>query len=109
MVWHTLLELAVVITLMGIVAALAQPKMDAYMRRNKTERALDRLTSDLLMTRMQAVRSGDRTVLEPNMCFHCIPGIWQDNWGMEISAAFVVTAMGAERLCTLPEELVVKP
>lgn len=56
-----------------------------------------------------SLRPGDPTVLEPNMCFHCIPGIWQDGWGIEISAAFVVTANGAERLCELPEALTVKP
>ncbi len=56
-----------------------------------------------------SLRPGDRTVLEPDMCFHCIPGIWQDGWGIEISAAFVVTSGGAERLCELPEALTVKP
>ncbi len=55
-----------------------------------------------------SLRPGDQTVLEPDMCFHCIPGVWQDGWGIEISAAFVVTATGAERFCTQPEELTVK-
>jgi len=56
-----------------------------------------------------SLRPGDRTVLEPNMCFHCIPGIWQDGWGIEISAPFRVTDAGAERFCAFPEELTVKP
>jgi Xaa-Pro aminopeptidase len=55
-----------------------------------------------------SLRPGDRTELAPNMCFHCIPGIWQDGWGIEISAPFVVTAHGAERLADFPEQLVVK-
>jgi Xaa-Pro aminopeptidase len=55
-----------------------------------------------------SLRPGDKTVLQPNMTFHCIPGIWQDGWGIEISAPFRVTDKGAERFCTLPEELVVK-
>jgi Xaa-Pro aminopeptidase len=56
-----------------------------------------------------SLRPGDKTELQPNMCFHCIPGIWQDGWGIEISAPFVVTAKGAERLSDFPEQLVVKP
>ena len=59
-----MIELLVVLTLMGIVAALAQPSMSEYVNRGKTRRALDRVTSDILMTRMLAVRSGDRAVLE---------------------------------------------
>jgi ectoine hydrolase len=55
-----------------------------------------------------SLRPGDATVLKPNMCFHCIPGIWQEGWGIEISAPFIVRDSGAERLSRLPEELVVK-
>lgn len=54
-----------------------------------------------------SLRPGDRTVLKPNMCFHCIPGIWQEGWGIEISAPFIVGERGAERLSKLPEELAV--
>lgn len=60
----SLIEIVVVLALMGIVAALAQPSMSEYVNRSKTRRALDRLTGDILMTRMLAVRSGDRAVLE---------------------------------------------
>lgn len=55
-----------------------------------------------------SLRPGDRTVLEPDMCFHCIPGIWGEDWGVEISEAFVVTATGGERLCDVSQDLVVK-
>lgn len=60
----SLIEIVVVLALMGILAALAQPSLDAYVNRGKTRRALDRLTSDIAMARMLAVRSGDRAVLE---------------------------------------------
>lgn len=60
----TLIELVVVLMLMGIVAALAQPSMTEYVNRTKTRRALDRLTGEIMMTRMLAVRSGDRAVLQ---------------------------------------------
>ena len=55
-----------------------------------------------------SLRPGETTVLKPNMCFHCIPGIWQEGWGIEISAPFVVGARGAERLAQFPEDLIVK-
>lgn len=60
----SLIELIVVLTLMGIVAALAEPSMTEYVNRSKTRRALDRITGDILMTRMLAVRSGEGAVLE---------------------------------------------
>lgn len=60
----TLIELVVVLTLVSIVAALAQPSMSGYVHRNKTRRTLDRLAGDLQMARMLAVRSGDRAVVE---------------------------------------------
>ena len=60
----SLIEILIVLVLMGITAALAQPSMENYVNRSKTRRALDRLTGDIAMTRMLAVRSGDRAVLE---------------------------------------------
>jgi Xaa-Pro dipeptidase len=55
-----------------------------------------------------SLRPNDKTVLQENMTLHCIPGIWMDDWGMEISESFRVTAKGHETLCTFPRELVVK-
>ena len=55
-----------------------------------------------------SLRPGDRTVLQPNMTFHCIPGIWMDDWGIEISECFLVTQRGAEPFCDVPRQLFVK-
>ncbi|RDD61195.1 M24 family metallopeptidase [Ferruginivarius sediminum] len=55
-----------------------------------------------------SLRPGDRTELEPNMCFHMILGIWMDDWGLEISETFRVTETGAECLANVPRDLVVK-
>lgn len=60
----TAIELVVVLVLMGIVAALAQPAMGGYVNRNKTRRALDRVAGDVAMARMLAIRSGNRAVVE---------------------------------------------
>ncbi|GAB4073039.1 ectoine hydrolase DoeA [Barrientosiimonas marina] len=56
-----------------------------------------------------SLRPNDRTVLEPNMTFHLIPGIWMDNMGVEISESFRVTEDGCDILADYPRELQVKP
>lgn len=54
------------------------------------------------------IRPGDETVLEPNMVFHMIPGVWFDDYGIEISESFQITEDGAETLADIPRELIVK-
>ncbi len=58
--------------------------------------------------RTMSLRPGDRTVLEEGMCFHLIPAIWQDDWELEITESFLVTAGGAEPFCHYPRRLFVK-
>ena len=41
-----------------------------------------------------SLREGDHTVLEPNMCFHMITGMWIDDWGFLLSETFRVTEDG---------------
>jgi ectoine utilization protein EutD len=55
-----------------------------------------------------SLRLGDKTVLQPNMTFHCIPGLWMDDWGIEISECFLMTERGAEPLCDVPRQMFVK-
>ncbi|QCS41560.1 M24 family metallopeptidase [Natrinema versiforme] len=52
-----------------------------------------------------SIRPGDETVLEEDMTFHMIPGIWTDEIGMEISETFHVTSDGTETLADFPREL----
>ncbi len=54
------------------------------------------------------LRPGDTTVLEPNMTIHMIPGVWFDDWGIEISECFRVTETGPETLADFPRKLFVK-
>jgi Xaa-Pro aminopeptidase len=42
------------------------------------------------------------------MTLHLIPGIWMDDFGIEISECILITETGAEPLCDFPRELVVK-
>ena len=56
-----------------------------------------------------SLREGDLTVLEPNMCFHIMLGMWMDDWGFELSETIAVTEHGYELLTVFPRELFVKP
>ena len=55
-----------------------------------------------------SLRPGDQTVLAENMVIHIIPGIWMDDWGLEISQCVLIGPNGGQRLCAYPEPLVVK-
>ena len=55
-----------------------------------------------------SLRPGDTTVLEPNMTIHMIPGVWFDDWGIEISECFQVTENGARPFADVPRQLFVK-
>ena len=59
--------------------------------------------------RTASLRQGDRTVLEPNMCFHMILGMWREDWGFELSETFRITPEGPpEILTSFPRDMVVK-
>ncbi len=55
-----------------------------------------------------SIRAGDRTVLEPNMTFHCIPAIWLEQYGLVISETFAVTDKGAECFASFPRTIMAK-
>lgn len=52
-----------------------------------------------------SLRQGDKTILQPNMTFHMIPGMWLDNYGIEISESFRVTETGCEVFANFPRQL----
>ena len=55
-----------------------------------------------------SIRPGDKTVLKENMVLHIIPGMYYEDFGVEISEAIVVTKNGAETLAKVPRELYIK-
>lgn len=55
-----------------------------------------------------SLRPGDKTVLQPGMTFHMIPGIWLEDCGVDISESFVVRENGAELFTHYPRKLLVK-
>jgi len=52
-----------------------------------------------------SLRSGDTTVMEENMTFHCIPALWLEKFGLVVSETFVVTKNGAQIFADCPREL----
>jgi ectoine hydrolase len=58
--------------------------------------------------RTMSLRVGDRTVLEAGMTFHFMPGLWFDDWGLEITESFAITPMGPSCLSNVPRKLFIK-
>lgn len=55
-----------------------------------------------------SIRPGDKTIIQPNMTLHVIPGMYYEDFGVEISEAIRVTENGAETLANFPRELFIK-
>ena len=58
--------------------------------------------------RTASLQPGDQTVLEPNMTFHMIIGLWLDDWGFELSETFRVTDGAPEVFADVAREVFVK-
>ena len=58
--------------------------------------------------RTMSLRPGDRTVLQPGMTFHFMPGLWFDDWGIEITESMMITETGSKTLTNYPRQLFVK-
>jgi ectoine hydrolase len=55
-----------------------------------------------------SIRKGDKTILQPNMTFHLIPGLWLDSYGFEVSESIRITENGCETFASLPRNLTLK-
>lgn len=59
--------------------------------------------------RTMSFRAEDDTVLEPNMTFHFMPGLWMEGWGLAITESIRITESGpAECFCDRPRGMIVK-
>ncbi|WP_445619396.1 ectoine hydrolase DoeA [Kushneria sp. Sum13] len=58
--------------------------------------------------RTMSLRPSDDTVLEPGMTFHFMPGMWMDDWGLEITESILITETGVETFSNFPRQLFVK-
>lgn len=55
-----------------------------------------------------SLRSDDATILQRNMTFHVIGGMWLDGYGYEVSESVVVTDTGIDTFTSYPRSLTVK-
>ena len=56
-----------------------------------------------------SLREEDQTILQPGMTFHFMPGLWMDDWGLEITESVLIADEGpAETFCDMPRKLIVK-
>ncbi|MGG1674121.1 M24 family metallopeptidase [Neobacillus sp. NRS-1170] len=55
-----------------------------------------------------SIRKGDKTILQPNMTFHLIPGLWLEHYGFEVSESIRITESGCETFAKMPRNLVLK-
>ncbi len=58
--------------------------------------------------RTMSLRPGDLSELKPGMTFHFMPGLWFDDWGIEITESIAITETGVETLADVPRQLFVK-
>ena len=58
--------------------------------------------------RTMSLRPGDKTVLEENMTFHFMTGLWIEDWGFEITGSIVIGKGAPESLADVPHRMVVK-
>ncbi|MBT5266124.1 MAG: ectoine hydrolase DoeA [Rhodospirillaceae bacterium] len=58
--------------------------------------------------RTMSLRPGDRTILEENMTFHFMSGLWLEDYGLEITESIVIKPGGPECLADFPRKLLVK-
>ena len=57
-----------------------------------------------------SLREEDETELEPGMTFHFMPGLWMEDWGLEITESILISQNGpAECFCDRPRKMFVKP
>ncbi len=56
-----------------------------------------------------SLRPEDQTVLEPGMTLHFMPGLWMNDWGIEITEPILITPEGpAETFCSIERKLFIK-
>ena len=55
-----------------------------------------------------SIRSEDESVLETNMTFHIVCGMWMDDYGFELSESVRVSPTGVETFTGFPRELIRK-
>ena len=55
-----------------------------------------------------SLRPGDKTILQPGMTLHFMPGMWLETYGFECSEPLLITENGCEKFIEYPQKLFVK-
>ncbi len=55
-----------------------------------------------------SIRTEDESILEENMTFHIVCGMWMDGYGFELSESVRVSATGVETFTSFPRDLIRK-
>jgi ectoine hydrolase len=56
-----------------------------------------------------SLRPEDESVLKAGMTFHFMPGLWMDDWGLEITESILITEDGrAQPFCGIERKLFIK-
>ncbi len=58
--------------------------------------------------RTMSLRPGDKSMLQENMTFHFMTGLWMDDWGFEITESIRIGIDGPECLADVPRKMMVK-
>ena len=58
--------------------------------------------------RTMSLRPGDTSVLQENMTFHFMTGLWMEDWGFEITESIRIGKNGPECLANVPRKMVIK-
>ena len=58
--------------------------------------------------RTMSLRPGDKTILQENMTFHFMTGIWMTDWGFEITESIRIGDNAPECLSSVPRKLFIK-
>ena len=58
--------------------------------------------------RTMSLRPGDTTVLQKDMTFHFMTGLWMEDWGFEITESIRIGKTGPECLANVPRMMVIK-
>jgi len=79
---YTLQELIVTLTIVGILVALAAPRLSGMVARERTRAALNQFTADFHLARGVALRSGSRVEIRLTNTGACAPasGVTADGW-----------------------------
>ncbi|WP_370400821.1 ectoine hydrolase DoeA [Sulfitobacter sp. JB4-11] len=58
--------------------------------------------------RTMSLRPGDTSILQENMTFHFMTGLWMEDWGFEITESIRIGKDGPECLADVPRKMLVK-